>query len=415
MASAMASLVGLGGRLADEQALHLGGQHDGDDAEQQADERSSRRRPRRALPVTIDRPTRDEGDDQADQRAGVLEQHDGSSGAFDRRMNCEPAGARPRAGWTRAPRCGTRSPRARWRPAGCRWPTPGDSSSWGCSSFSTPSKMANIEPSANSTIDDHERPEVALAAVAERVARRSAPRWARVPPSSSRTWLPVSASECTPSASIDDDRVNDEADELGDGDAEVGQQGGEHRLLAAAGRHGGVLAQPARAATGSGRCVAAHPGGGRRPTRPMASDAVAAGDGRVDHVARMRASVAAAKAKSSSRVPSRATAWARTPLPAGTRSSSLQLGHEPLERARPRAPAQRAGDLAEHRCASSGGPGATWRRSVAMAATSRRVDVAPAVALAGQGQHRVGAGVHRAVDPRVRCTPRNGKRGSGTG
>ena len=268
----------------------------------------------------------------------------------------------------------------------------GDSSSWGCSSFSTPSKMANTEPEREQHDRHDERPEVALAAVAERVDRRSASCLARWPPSSSRTWLPVSASEWTPSASIDDEPGEDEADELGDGDAEVGQQGGEDRSSAASGRHGGVLVDPGgRAVAGRrspGRDATGRSGARPAMTRPMASDAVAAGDGALT-TCTTRASPSSlpslpAKAKSSSRVPSWRTAWARTPLPAGTRSSSVSSGTSRCSAAHEARPAERPADLAHARCASSDGPAATTTASVAMRGEVAAVDVAPAVALAGQ-------------------------------
>ncbi len=65
----------------------------------------------------------------------------------------------------------------------------------------------------NSTIDDDEGVDVPLAAVAERVFRRG-PRLARLPPSSSRPWLPESATEWIDSASIDDDPVSRKATNL---------------------------------------------------------------------------------------------------------------------------------------------------------------------------------------------------------
>ena len=54
---------------------------------------------------------------------------------------------------------------------------------------------------------DDERPEVALAPVAERVLGRRPRARARLPPSSSRPWLPVSASEWLASASRPADAV----------------------------------------------------------------------------------------------------------------------------------------------------------------------------------------------------------------
>ena len=54
---------------------------------------------------------------------------------------------------------------------------------------------------------DEEAVDVAVAAVAERVLAASAARRAERPPRSSSPWLPESTTECTPSASIDDEPV----------------------------------------------------------------------------------------------------------------------------------------------------------------------------------------------------------------
>ena len=74
---------------------------------------------------------------------------------------------------------------------------------------------------------DDEGPEVALAAVAERMVGVGGLASARLPPSSSSAWLPVSASEWTASASRLGRAGDEEPDELGDGDAEVGEERGE--------------------------------------------------------------------------------------------------------------------------------------------------------------------------------------------
>ncbi len=79
---------------------------------------------------------------------------------------------------------------------------PADSSSWGWSSFSMPSKRANPDPRVNSTIDTTK---------AQKKRSRPKPngcccvasRRARLLPTSSRIWLPVSATEWTLSASIE--------------------------------------------------------------------------------------------------------------------------------------------------------------------------------------------------------------------
>ena len=127
-----------------------------------------------------------------------------------------------------------------------------------------------------------EGPEVALAAVAERVDR-------------GRLLLgPVAAEQQQELVAGVGQRVHalgqhrrrpgeDEADELGDGDAEVGQQGGEDGSSCSLRStwRGFSRVGP----TGVGR-VESVVRPSRRPatTRPMASEAVAAGDGALTHV-----------------------------------------------------------------------------------------------------------------------------------
>ena len=56
---------------------------------------------------------------------------------------------------------------------------------------------------------------------------------ARLPPSISSSWLPVSATEWMASASIEAELRDDEADELRDRDPEVGEERGQDRLATA--------------------------------------------------------------------------------------------------------------------------------------------------------------------------------------
>ena len=84
---------------------------------------------------------------------------------------------------------------------------PADSSSWGWRSFSMPSYRANAEPRVNSTIDTT-KAQKKRSRPKPNGCWRVATRAARRPPTSSRTWLPVSATEWMLSASIELDPVN---------------------------------------------------------------------------------------------------------------------------------------------------------------------------------------------------------------
>ena len=84
---------------------------------------------------------------------------------------------------------------------------------------------------------DHERPEVPLAAVAERVGGGGIP--ARAAVAEQQQELVAGVGQGVHALGQHRRRPGEgEADELGHGDAQVGQQCGEHRLLAAAGGHG---------------------------------------------------------------------------------------------------------------------------------------------------------------------------------
>ena len=70
----------------------------------------------------------------------------------------------------------------------------------------------------------HERPEVALGAVSERVRGARCALAARGPPRKSSPWLPVSATEWIASASIDAEPVIAKATNFDDRDPEVGEE-----------------------------------------------------------------------------------------------------------------------------------------------------------------------------------------------
>ena len=134
------------------------------------------------------------------------------------------------------------------------------------------------------------------------------------------------------------------------------------------------------------------PAGPPRPP-PIASDAVAAGDGALS-TCTPRGDVA--NAKSSSRVPSAASAWARMPAPAGTRSSGPTSG------------SSRRTSRSSSRCDLDRSELLATRPPVARRQTPQRpvahergqvpaVDAAP-VGLASEREHGVRADVHRAVD-----------------
>ena len=139
---------------------------------------------------------------------------------------------------------------------------PVDSSVCGCRIFSTPSNDGEHRSQGEQHDRHHEAPEVALAPVPERMRWRWATAASAGAPSSSSSWLPVSATECTPSASIDDERVKAKPTNLASGDAEVGEHRGQDRALAAGRGHGAVLADHRRRA----REVGVEQAVGDRPT-----------------------------------------------------------------------------------------------------------------------------------------------------
>ena len=258
MAASMASRSASRGRLADEQALHLGGQDDGDGAQQQADEHRARPRPSGVVghggrpagtTKAMTRPTR---------APRVLEQQHRQLGGLGLADELPPAERRRAARWTRGGPCGTRSPPSPRPRPGWPGPSPVDSSAWGWRIFSTPSKMANTDPRANSTIDTTNAPEVALAAVAERVRLGGGELGA--PVAEQQQQLVAGVGQRVHALGQHRRRAGEgEPDELGHGDAQVGQQRGEDRSLAAAGGHAPVLADP--------RSAVGRAAGRRRPGR----------------------------------------------------------------------------------------------------------------------------------------------------
>ncbi len=121
-------------------------------------------------------------------------------GCAMRRMNCHhdrspsTCGSRPR-------RCASEKPSRRMAKTARRRRC-GDSTSWGLRSFWMPSYNGEHATEGEEHEGDDERPEVALAPVAERVlgGRRLA---ARRSPKSRSPWLALSATEWIDSASID--------------------------------------------------------------------------------------------------------------------------------------------------------------------------------------------------------------------
>ncbi len=103
-------------------------------------------------PVTTDRTTATRAITRPTSAPESSSSSTGSSGAFERRMNSGHDAPR-RSGFDS--RTAVRNDDASSTIATRRMATAhcGDSSSCGWRSFSTPSKMANMEPSANSTID----------------------------------------------------------------------------------------------------------------------------------------------------------------------------------------------------------------------------------------------------------------------
>ena len=282
---------------------------------------------------------------------------------------------------------------------------PADSSSWGWSSFSMPSKRANAEPRVNSTIDTTN---------AQKKRSRPKPKgcW-RV----ATRGGPAAADEqqdLVPGVGHRVDALGEhrarpgeqEAGELGDGDAEVGDERRDDR--------------PSRPARGHGECLVVRRRGrgrsGPSPSTtpaihgPMASEAVAAGDGAF-------------------------TTW--TQRPAADDLEVVEEGAVGVDGLGPHAGARRH-EVARRptsgtsRCraatildgtsdrtisSSAGAPvlgrQAPARRPGREAGGVDRAEPAPRVGVAPEGGHGVGPGVHVAVDAPGEVHPEEREAGVG--
>ena len=141
--------LGRGG-LTDEQARHLDREHDRDHHEQDPDRQAARGVPARFV-QHLRQHDAHEREPEAHQRTDVLEHHDRQ--LRDLRAPHELAGS---IGPARSPRLSWRAVRSEndSRPAltsSTTIATAGSSITWGCRSFSTPSKIANNPPTLNST------------------------------------------------------------------------------------------------------------------------------------------------------------------------------------------------------------------------------------------------------------------------
>ena len=137
-------------RFADQEALHLDREDDRDHAEQQSDADAAQRVPARVA-GDLGEADADQREQQADERAGVLEQHDRELGALGGADEAPPRAAlAARDGLARA-RCATTAPRARSPRRARRTPRPATRARAGSMSFSMPSYSANSEPRVKST------------------------------------------------------------------------------------------------------------------------------------------------------------------------------------------------------------------------------------------------------------------------
>ena len=230
------------GGLADEQRVHLDGRATTrDDDQQQADQQRAE-----AVPAAV------AGDAASARRRAAR-----TPGRSARRCpragrpaapapwpcgRTPPRSARRGCGWTRASRCGTRTTPARSRRAARR-----------SAPTATALDRLGVLPLVHALVDreqaadaeqhdrDDERVDVALRGRSRTGARSSAARAARLPPMSSSTWLPESASEWIDSASIEREPVSRNATNLVDRDAEVRRERRDDRPGAALGAHSAPL------------------------------------------------------------------------------------------------------------------------------------------------------------------------------
>ena len=199
--------VGVGRRLADQQALHLDGQDDGDDDEQDADGDRADGVPA-GLVGEVGQEHAAEGEEQADLGADVLEQHDrqlGLLGLCAASVHHAVVVALDVA-WPPCTPCAARSTRGRWRTGGCRWRRRGSRPRAGGAASRCPRRGRTGRPSRTAR-GRRRTPRSSARGRSRTGARGRRPCGARLPPSSSSAWLPVSASEWTASASRPADAV----------------------------------------------------------------------------------------------------------------------------------------------------------------------------------------------------------------
>ena len=147
--------------------------------------------------------------------------------------------------------------------------------------------------------------------------------------------------------------------------------------------------------------------------RPMLSDAVAAGDGAFSTWT-MPLGLDDAEVVAPA-TPLGSTAWARTPAPPRTMSSSRRSGTSLLQRRHEGALRRTSGTSRRCRCASTCRAIRQKPRYVAISPASRRRDVAVAVALALEASTAFGPASTPPWIMRVKWTPRNGNARVGHG
>ena len=226
---------------------------------------------------------------------------------------------------------------------------PVDSKAWGWTILSDP--LDDGEGRSQGEQDDghHEAPEVALPAEAERVRLGGGVLGPAIP--QQQQELVAGVGQRVHALGQHRRRTGEgEAHELGHGDAQVGQQGDEDRTLAAGGGHPPVLLGQ--------QSVGHHPADGQRRGRRRGR--------RVDHVHQAGSRWPPARARRPRRRRSRRAGCRRGPRPGPAR----RCPPGPGRRRRAPAPAgaasgpgpgdSRIGPPRCRRCASSGGPTATW-------------------------------------------------------
>ena len=233
IACSIASRLSALGALADQEALHLDGKDDGDDPEQDADAQRADAVPHRVAGDLRD-DHRGECDDEADEGAGVLEEHHRELGLLRPADVAAPSGCCRARGSPRSSRCGTRTPRARSPRAGCRSPIRCSRARAGGGSSRCP-RRGRTASRARTARARRRRPRSSAHARNRTGARRSALAGA-AGAEQQQSLVPGvgEASGCSRRAST---RSREhEADELGDRDAEVREERRDDCSLASAGR-----------------------------------------------------------------------------------------------------------------------------------------------------------------------------------